>query len=114
MRAYPIGIFLASLACLLSGGCGAKTDSKSAAGKIPWSRVQHVEVTGDAEGEQSQLDSDMEGTVGPGASQSQVILAWGMPDYILDSLTDPEHKVWQYPHAVVVFQGTKVQRMVAR
>ena len=114
MRAYPIAIFLAGLACLLSGGCGAKADSKSSAGKIPWSRVKHVEVTSDTESEQSQLVSEMEGTVGPGASQSQVILAWGMPDYILDSLTDPERKVWQYPRAVVVFQGTKVEKVLAR
>jgi len=114
MRAYSIAIFLAGLACLLSGGCGAKADSKSSAGKIPWSRVRQVEVTSDTESEQSQLISDMEGIVGPGASQSQVILAWGVPEYILDSPADPEHKVWQYPHAVVVFQGTKVQQVIAR
>ena len=114
MRAYPIAIFLAGLACLLPTGCGAKADSKSSAGKIPWSRVRQVEVTSDTESEQSQLISDMEGIVGPGASQSQVILAWGVPEYILDSPADPEHKVWQYPHAVVVFQGTKVQQVIAR
>ena len=114
MRAYPIAIFFAGLASLLPTGCGTKADSKSSTGKIPWSRVQHVEVTSDAEGKQRQPADGVEGTVAPGASQSQVILAWGMPEYILDSLTDPEHKVWQYPHAVVVFQGTKVQRVIAR
>ena len=112
MRAYPIVIFLAGLACLLPTGCGTKAGSKSSTAKIPWSRVKQVEVT--TEGEQGQLASDMEGIVGPGASQSQVILAWGVPEYILDSPADPEHKIWQYPHAVVVFQGTKVQQVLAR
>jgi len=114
MRAYSIAIFLAGLACLLAGGCRAKADSTSSSGKIPWSRVQHVEVTSDAEGKQRQPADGVEGTIGPGASQSEVILAWGMPDYILDSLTDPERKVWQYPRAVVVFQGTKVEKVLAR
>ncbi len=112
MKAYPIVIFFAVLSCVLPGGCGSKTDSKSSAAKIPWSRVREVEIT--TEGGQGRLASDMEGTIVAGASQSQVILAWGVPEYILDSPADPEHKIWQYPHAVVVFQGTKVEKVVAR
>ena len=114
MRAYPSAIFLAALPCLLASGCGPKVDSKSSTEKIPWSRVQQVELTNDAEGKQRQPAEDIEGTIGPGASQSQVILAWGMPDYIIDSLTDPERKVWQYPRAVLVFQGTKVEKVLPR
>ena len=111
MKAYPIVIFLAGLACLLPAGCGTKLDSERSGTKIPWSRVDQVEVTTD--GKQQATFGD-EAIVAPGASQSQVILAWGMPQYILDSPAEAEHKIWQYPHAVVVFQGTKVQQVLAR
>ncbi len=113
MRVYPIVIFLAGLACLLPTGCGTKAGSKTSAAKIPWSRVKQVEVTADTEAEQAESGIGAE-LISPGASQSQVILAWGVPEYILDSPADPEHKIWQYPHAVVVFQGTKVQQVLAR
>ena len=113
MKAYLIAIFLAVLTCVLPGGCGTKGGSKDSAAKIPWSRVKQMEVTTDIEGKQ-QPAAGIEGTVAPGASQSQVILVWGLPEYILDSPADPEHKIWQYPHAVVVFQGTKVQQVLAR
>ncbi len=113
MRVYPIVIFLAGLACLLLTGCGTKAGSKTSAAKIPWSRVKEVEVTTDTQGEQQPAVGN-EATIAPGASQSQVILAWGVPEYILDSPADPEHKIWQYPHAVVVFQGTKVEQVLAR
>ncbi|MCK4850465.1 MAG: hypothetical protein KAT11_03895 [Phycisphaerae bacterium] len=113
MKAYPIVIFLAVLACVLPGGCGIKADSKSSASKIPWSRVKQVEVTTDTESEQQATLGD-EAIVAPGASESEVILAWGMPQYILDSPAEAEHEIWQYPHAVVVFQGTKVQQVLAR
>ncbi len=111
MRVYPIVIFLAGLACLLPAGCGTKAGSKTSAAKIPWSRVKQVEVTTDGE---QQASVGGETIVAPGASQSQVILAWGVPEYILDSPADPEHNIWQYPHAVVVFQGTKVEQVLAR
>ena len=114
MKAYPIAMFLAGLACLLPTGCGTKASSKNSAAKIPWSRVKQVEVTTDTEAEQHEPAFGGEGIIAPGASQSQVILAWGVPEYILDSPADPEHKIWQYPHAVVVFQGTKVQQVLAR
>ena len=114
MRVYPIVIFLAGLACLLPGGCGIKADSKTPASKIPWSRVKQVELTTDTETEQHGPAVGGEAIIAPGASQSQVILAWGVPEYILDSPADPEHKIWQYPHAVVVFQGTKVEQVLAR
>ena len=112
MKAYPIVISFAVFSGVLLGGCGAKADSKSSTAKIPWSQVKQVEVT--TEGKQGQVAPEMGGIVGPGASQSQVILAWGVPDYIHDNPADPEHKVWQYPNAVVVFQGTKVEKVVAR
>ena len=113
MRAYPIATFLAGLVCLLSAGCGANKGSETAKAEIPWSRVKQVEVTTDSNGEQQPAASG-DAIVAPGASQSQVILAWGVPEYILDSPADPEHEVWQYPNAVVVFQGTKVQQVLAR
>ena len=113
MKAYPIAIFIAVLTCVLSGGCGTKAGSERSAAKIPWSRVKQVELTTDTEAEQQESGVGAE-LISPGASQSQVILAWGVPEYILDSPADPEHKVWQYPHAVVVFQGTKVEQVVAR
>ena len=113
MKAYPIAIFLAGLACLLPTGCGTKASSETSAAKIPWSRVKQVEVTTDTQAEQEESGIGAE-LISPGASQSQVILAWGVPEYILDSPADPEHKIWQYPHAVVVFQGTKVQQVLAR
>ena len=113
MKAYPIVIFLAVLACVLAGGCGTKVGPKGSAAKIPWSRVKQVEVTTDTEAEQEESGIGAE-LISPGASQSQVILAWGVPEYILDSPANPEHNIWQYPHAVVVFQGTKVQQVLAR
>ena len=113
MKTYQIAMFLAGLACLLPTGCRTKAGSKSSAAKIPWSRVRQVEVTTDTEAEQEESGIGAE-LISPGASQSQVILAWGVPEYILDSPADPEHKIWQYPHAVVVFQGTKVEQVLAR
>ena len=113
MKAYPIVMFLAGLACLLPTGCGIKADSKSSAARIPWSRVKQVQTTSDTEAEQAEFGIGVE-LISPGASQSQVILAWGVPEYILGSPADPEHNVWQYSHAVVVFQGTKVQQVLAR
>ena len=113
MKAYPIAIFIAVLTCVLPGGCGTKANSKNSASKIPWSRVKEVEVTTDTQAGQEESGIGAE-LISPGASQSQVILAWGVPEYILDSPADPEHKIWQYPHAVVVFQGTKVQQVLAR
>ncbi len=113
MKAYSIALFLAGLACLLPTGCGTKAGSKTSAAKIPWSRVKQVEVTTDTEAEQEESGIGAE-LISPGASQSQVILAWGVPQYILDSPADPEHNIWQYPHAVVVFQGTKVEQVLAR
>ncbi len=111
MRVYPIVIFLAALACLLPAGCGTKVEPERSATKMPWSRVDQVELTTDG---QQQATVGGEAIIAPGASQSQVILAWGVPEYILDSPADPEHNVWQYPHAVVVFQGTKVEQVLAR
>ena len=72
-----------------------------------------MEVTTDTQAGQEESDIGT-GLISPGASQSQVILAWGVPEYILDSPADPEHNIWQYPHAVVVFQGTKVEQVLAR
>ena len=118
MKIYTTTIFLCSLVSLLSAGCGGKTDSKTAATKLPWSRVGNVEVTSDTEIQQQPPTSNSEpssrAVVGPGASQSEVILTWGVPDYILDSQSDPDRKIWQYPHAVVVFQGTKVEKVLPR
>ncbi len=111
MRVYPIVIFLAGLACLLPTGCWTKAGSETSAAKIPWSRVKQVEVTTDGK---QQAAVGGQAIIAPGASQSQVILAWGVPEYILDSPADPEHNIWQYPHAVVVFQGTKVEQVLAR
>ena len=72
-----------------------------------------MNVTTDTEGEQKDSSLGI-GPVSPGVSQSQVIMAWGTPPYILDSQADDEHEMWQYPHAVVVFKGTKVQQVLAR
>jgi len=113
MKAYSIAMFLGGLACLLATGCGTKASPKSSATKIPWSRVKEVEVTADTEAEREGSGIGA-GLISPGASHSQVISAWGVPQYILDSPADPEHKIWQYPHAVVVFQGTKVEQVLAR
>ena len=113
MKAHLITLVLAGFACLLQTGCAIEANSKSSEAKIPWSRVTQVETTADTQGTQSQTGIG-HGPISPGASQSHVILAWGMPPYILDSPADNEREVWQYPHAVVVFQGTKVQQVLAR
>ena len=113
MKAYLIALLLAGLACLLPTGCGIKANSKSSPAKVSWSRVTDVEVTTDTQG--LHKDSGIgQGPIGPGASQSQVVMAWGVPEYILNSQTEAENEIWQYPHAVVVFQGTKVQQVLAR
>ena len=118
MKIYATTIFLCILVSLLAAGCGGKTDSKTAATKLPWSRVGEVEVTSDTETEQQSPATNSEASsravIGPGASQSEVILTWGVPDYILDSQSDPDRKIWQYSHAVVVFQGTKVEKVLPR
>ena len=113
MRTYLITLVLAGLACLLQSGCAIGANSKSSQAKIPWSRVTQVQTTTDTQGKQIETGIG-HGNISPGASQSQVVLAWGMPPYILDSQTDDGHEIWQYPHAVVVFQGTKVQQVLAR
>ncbi len=113
MKAYLIAILLAGLVSLLLTGCGITASSKSSKAKIPWTRVKQVETTSDTEAGQAEASLG-NGLINPGASQSQVILSWGVPEYILGSPADPEHNVWQYSHTVVVFQGTKVQQVLAR
>lgn len=114
MKKY-LAICLGVFACVLATGCSGNTEPQSSASKIAWTRVKEVEVTSDTEA-QSPADSAGAnvGSIGPGASQSQVIMAWGIPDYIQDSASDSERKIWQYSHAVVVFQGTKVEKVLAR
>ena len=119
MKINPATILLWGLAGLLSVGCGGQTESKTSAERLPWTRVKQVEVASDTDPQQQQSPT-VEGewirtmSVGPGASQSEVIQAWGVPDYIMDSQSDPERKTWQYSHAVVVFQGTKVEKVLPR
>ena len=101
---------------LLSTGCGGKTNSENSAERLPWSRVEEVEVTADTEAQEAspQALPKGNGAIGPGSSQSEVIMAWGMPDYIYDSAEDQDRKIWQYSHALVVFQGTKVENVLPR
>ena len=114
MKINLVGTLLWGLAGLLFTGCGGQTESKTSVEKLPWTRVKQVEVTTDAEGLISNKEYTKRASVGPGASQSEVIQAWGVPDYIMDTQSDPERKIWQYSHAVVVFQGTKVETVLPR
>ena len=118
MKIQATTILLCGLVSLLWAGCGGKTDSPSLAGRLPWSRVGEVEVTSDteAEGQFATVKQGPAGTasVRPGASQSEVIMAWGVPDYIFDSESDPDRTIWQYSHAVVVFQGTRAEKVIPR
>ena len=115
MKITLVSILLWGLAGLLLAGCGGQSESKTSAERLPWTRVKQVEVTSDTE-PQRQTGGERIRTmsVGPGASQSEVIQAWGVPDYIMDTQSDPERKIWQYSHAVVVFQGTKVEKVLPR
>ena len=113
MKIQAIMILLCGWITLLSAGCGGKTDSKSSAA-LPWSRVKQVEVITDADGQETQALPPDKVAIGPGASQSEVVQAWGIPDYILDSQSDPDRTIWQYSHAVLVFQGTKVEKVLPR
>ena len=101
---------------LLTTGCSGRTTSETSAARLPWSRVKEVEVTGDTEAQQSSSQAlpKANGAIGPGSSQSEVVMAWGMPDYIYDSAADQNRKIWQYSHALVVFQGTKVEKVFPR
>ena len=118
MKIQPSTMLVCGLVSLLWGGCGGRTDSKSSATKLPWSRVKQVEVTTDTNGERQWPDASSKSNngvaIGPGASQSEVYLAWGLPDHIIDSQSDPDRKIWQYSHSVVVFQGTKVEEVLPR
>ena len=118
MKINLTSILLWGLAGLLLAGCGGQTESKSSAERLPWTRVEEVEVTSDTEAEQQSTAIRSEraggGAIRPGASQSEVIQAWGVPDYIMDTQSDPERKIWQYSHAIVVFQGTKVEKVLGR
>ena len=113
MKNHALTILLCGCITLLSAGCGGKTDSESSAA-LPWSRVQEVQVTTEANGQETQFVAPGKGGIGPGASQSEVVQAWGIPDYIIDSQSDPDRKIWQYSHAVLVFQGTKVEKVLPR
>ena len=106
------------LGCLLLSGCAAKSKPTTSGAKLPWSRVSDVEVATEAGRGAGSVEESTEplsqAGVVPGASQSQVILAWGVPPYILDSKDDPERKIWQYPHTIVLFQGTRVEQVLPR
>ena len=112
MRIHTTTILLVSLLSLLLVACGPKTDSTDSDSSLPWSRVKQVEVTTDASAERQPPDGSA--TITTGASQSQIISAWGIPDYILDSPEDPQRKIWQYSHAIVVFQGTRAEKVIYR
>ena len=117
MRIHVITIMLLwGMASLLTGGCGGKTDAEGSTERLPWSRVEEVEVTADTGAQQpsTQVMPKANGAIGPGSSQSEVIMAWGMPDYIYDSAENQDRKIWQYSHALVVFQGTKVEKVFPR
>ena len=118
MKINLVSILLWGLAGLLLAGCGGQSESKTSAERLPWTRVEQVEVTSDTDPPQQSPTVEGERirtmSVGPGASQSEVIQAWGVPDYIMDTQSDPERKIWQYSHAVVVFQGTRVEEVLPR
>ena len=117
MRTFVIRIMLlCGMASLLTAGCGGKRDAEGSAERLPWSRVEEVEVTGDTEAQEASAQAmpKANGAIGPGSSQSEVIMAWGMPDYIYDSAENQDRKIWQYSHALVVFQGTKVEKVFPR
>lgn len=104
------------LGILLTAGCGGKTNSQSSTEPLPWSRVEAVEVTSDTEGQEasSQTTPKVNGQVTVGSSESEVIMAWGMPNYIQDSTEDQNRRIWQYSHALLVFEGTKVEKVLPR
>ena len=118
MRSEAEVIVGIAVAVLLLAGCGGQTQSKTTAGeKLPWSRVTDVEVASEngKQGESGEQDlPEREGQIGPGSSESEVILAWGVPDHIMDSTEDPERKIWHYRHALVVFQGRRAEKIVPR
>ena len=118
MRALVAKTLPAVLGCLLLAGCAAKTEPTTSPAKLPWSRVTEVEVATETNAHPQAADGSAESVgpagISPGSSQSQVILAWGVPDYILDSKDDPDRKIWQYPHSIVVFQRTKVEQILPR
>lgn len=116
MKVFAIKSVTVVVAGLLLTGCQGKTESKTEADPLPWSRVQQVEVSNDGQSQtlSAQQDSAEQMVISPGASESQVILAWGVPDYILDSQDDPQRKIWQYRHALVVFQDKRVEQVLPR
>ena len=116
MRVNATILLLCIPLSLLIAGCGGKTNSTSSVEPLPWVRVQEVEVTSDTEAQEpsSQVATHTSGAIGAGSSQSEVIKAWGVPDYILDSTENQNRKIWQYSHALVVFQGTKVEKVLPR
>jgi hypothetical protein len=116
MRMHTIAILLVAAGSLLTTGCGRKSRPESSAARLPWSRVKEVEVTSDTDTQEParQTMPEASGVITVGASQSEVIMAWGVPDYILDSTEDPGRKIWQYSHGLVVFQGTKVEKVLPR
>ncbi len=114
MNARQYTIPLAGFIFFFLVGCAPKTPAQTSSEKIPWTQVTQVEVTSDTEAKTQPDTTYADPVVVPGASQSQVIIAWGQPDYIIDSPSDPKRRIWQYPHAVVVFQGTKVQQVLPR
>ena len=101
---------------LLTTGCSGRTTSETSAARLPWSRVKEVEVTSDTDTQEPALQTmpKASGTITVGSSQSEVIMAWGVPDYILDSAENQGRKIWQYSHGLVVFQGTKVEKVLPR
>ena len=119
MRIRVITIMLfGGMASLLTSGCSnGKAEAESSAERLPWSRVEEVEVTSDTEAQQPSgqiRPKTSNGVIAAGASQSEVVIAWGLPDYIYDSAENPDRKIWQYSHALVVFQGTKVEKVLPR
>ena len=114
MKARQYTIPLVGFICFFLIGCAPKPTTETPPEKIPWTQVTQVEVTPDTEANTQPATTYSDPVVAPGASQSQVIIAWGKPDYIIDSASDPKRRIWQYPHAVVVFQGTKVQQVLPR
>ena len=117
MRSEAVGIIGIVMGALVLAGCGGQTQSKASGEKLPWSRVTDVDVAS-GNGEQGENAEQASGgggeQIGPGSSESEVIMAWGVPDYIQDSTEDPERRIWHYKHALVVFQGRKAEKIVPR
>ena len=114
MRIHTITILLGAVVSLLTAGCGGKTTPESSADRLPWSRVKEVEVTSDTETQEPSLEAmpKANGAITVGSSQSEVIMAWGVPDYILSSTDNQDRTIWQYSHGLVVFLGTKVEKIL--